>query len=119
MDFASVGVISIAPTGRSPHIYHNQQATTLVQAESTRGLCGSYVFNRGNWTFLAFWGFRIEVDYATGGAILIAPPGRAPHIYHNQQVTALVRVESTGGLCGSYVFNRGNWTFLAFGGVRM
>ena len=119
VDFATVGAISIAPPSRSPHIYHNQQATALVRAELTGGLCSRYVFNRGKWTFLAFGGFRIEVDYATGGAILIAPPGRAPHIYHNQQATTLVRAESTRGLCGSYVFNRGNWTFLAFWGVRM
>ena len=73
----------------------------------------------GNLTFLAFWGGWIEVDFATVGAISIAPPGRSPHIYHNQQATTLVRAESTRGLCGSYVFNRGNWTFLAFWGVRM
>ena len=95
--------ILIAPPGPTPHPYHNQQATALVQAESTGGFCGSYVFNRRNLTFLAFWGGRIEVDFMTGRAILIAPPGRTPHPHHNQQATVLARVELTGGLCGIYI----------------
>ena len=65
----------------------------------------------GNLTFLAFWGGWIEVDFATGRAILIAPPGRTPQLYHNQQATALVEAESDKGLCGSYVCKRGKSDF--------
>ena len=68
----------------------------------------------GNRTFLAFWGDWIEADFATGQAILIVPPIHTPQPCHNQQATALVRAELTGGLCGSYVFNRGK---LAFFGI--
>ena len=41
----------------------------------------------------------------------MAPPGCTPHPHHNQQTTALARVELTGGLCGGHAFNRGEFDF--------
>ena len=57
--------------------------------------------------------------FATGQAILMAPPGHTPHPHHNQQATALLQAKLTGGLHGGYVFNKGKLYFLAFWGGRI
>ena len=46
----------------------------------------------------------------TGRAILMAPPGQAPHPHDNKQVTALERSKTTGGWRGGYVW-KGDFGF--------
>ena len=46
----------------------------------------------------------------TGRAILMAPPGQAPHPHDNKRVTALERSKTTGGWRGGYVW-KGDFGF--------
>ena len=42
----------------------------------------------------------------------MAPPGRTFHQHNNQQVTALGKAESAGGLHGNYILNKGKLELL-------